>query len=351
MKRRSMGQTSDQIIRAKRKRDRDTADIVYTPDSLVVDCMAVVSPLLKPTDVLLDPFAGTGAFFHRYPDQNPKLCRDIQGAGPGITVMDFFDTPEPSADWIVSNPPYSVFQRVLEKSCRVCRRGFAYVLALKKLTTQRLFYATQNGFNVTHLCIFRVRGGNWQNFTQCFVVWQRGLPPIWCTAPVDVKGTVSRIPTDDRRSLRLFTGGRDIIRKCLIAIPLNPGQTVAEPYINGAENSVSSVITGSSTIMSWPGHLTDWLFINTTLLSHLEFAEAVDRSARLATAGVAIILNTDRLTDGLLSRFQKHGLRATKIFPFEIRDMGGHIWYFLLLQRDTTIPSVFAFPPKTYEIH
>lgn len=55
---------------------------------------------------ILDPFKGNGAFYDWLPTK--EWCEIDEG-------RDFFDYNKP-VDWIVSNPPYSIFDAVLDHS-------------------------------------------------------------------------------------------------------------------------------------------------------------------------------------------------------------------------------------------
>lgn len=149
---RSANNSVDQRAKWRRCEDKTTADIVYTPRDVVYDCMTAMRAYVVPGDVWSDPFAGTGAFIDQFPSETRNVAGDI------MTGQNFFDTQSKSCDWIVSNPPYSLFDSVLDHSCKVCRKGFAYVVSLKKLVVSRLQRTADLGFNVIKLSLFQVSG-------------------------------------------------------------------------------------------------------------------------------------------------------------------------------------------------
>lgn len=79
-------------------------DQVMTPPKLARE---IVSSLdILPSDRLLEPFRGDGAFYDAFPENNPKdWCEISEG-------RDFFQYTK-QADWIITNPPYSIFDEAL----------------------------------------------------------------------------------------------------------------------------------------------------------------------------------------------------------------------------------------------
>lgn len=77
------------------------ADSVMTPPHIA----KLIVAHYKPTGVCLEPCRGTGNIYAALPD--PKdWCEISQG-------RDFFDY-ERKVDWIITNPPFSIFDRFIE---------------------------------------------------------------------------------------------------------------------------------------------------------------------------------------------------------------------------------------------
>ena len=77
--------------------------------------------------VLLDPCRGDGAFYDQYPNHCTKeWCEITEG-------RDFFDWPY-KVDWIITNPPYSIFPQFLEK-CFEVADNVALLIPLAKLVS------------------------------------------------------------------------------------------------------------------------------------------------------------------------------------------------------------------------
>ncbi len=78
-------------------------DLVYTPTNVA----KVIVDMFKPEGRCLDPSMGHGAFYDLLPE--PKFWCEIQRG------RNFYDFNE-NVDWIITNPPYSDFNKFLEHS-------------------------------------------------------------------------------------------------------------------------------------------------------------------------------------------------------------------------------------------
>jgi len=98
-------------------------DNVYTPP-------AVAKRIIDEFELfgtVLEPFRGKGAFYDNYPNSVKKLWCEISNG------RDFFDFNE-RVDWIVSNPPYSIFNKVLAHSFELSD-NIVYLIPINKLTS------------------------------------------------------------------------------------------------------------------------------------------------------------------------------------------------------------------------
>lgn len=83
-------------------------DIVYTPRNIAKEIIDTFAP----TGTILDPSKGLGAFYDQYPDHCEKdWCEITEG-------RDFFDFTRP-VDWIITNPPYSIFNEFMKHSFEI----------------------------------------------------------------------------------------------------------------------------------------------------------------------------------------------------------------------------------------
>lgn len=126
---------------------KKSKDIFYTPEDLAIKCVGLV-PLVK-GDSVLDPAKGKGVFVNNFPTKTINYSFDI---AEGI---DFFKMND-KVDWIITNPPYSLLGEWLEHSCKVCRKGFAYLIGSYSITPKRLDLIKSYGFKLTHMHICKV---------------------------------------------------------------------------------------------------------------------------------------------------------------------------------------------------
>lgn len=81
------------------------ADIVYTPSDVAKNIVKHLSPY----GLCLDPCRGDGAFYNHLP--NADYCEIREG-------KDFFNYNK-KVDWIIGNPPYSIFLEFLQHSFEI----------------------------------------------------------------------------------------------------------------------------------------------------------------------------------------------------------------------------------------
>jgi len=94
------------------------ADIVLTPDDVAAD----VVRHFRPTGRILDPCKGEGAFLRHMP--GAEWCEIREG-------RDFFAWRE-RVDWIVSNPPYSIFAPWMRHSFTIAE-DIVYLIPIQKV--------------------------------------------------------------------------------------------------------------------------------------------------------------------------------------------------------------------------
>ena len=103
----------------------DAGDVVYTPDWVARDMVEY----FKPTGRILEPCMGDGAFMRHLPE-NTEWCEIERG-------RDFFAWHEP-VDWIIGNPPYSVFSKWLGYSMEIANH-ICYLIPLTRLFNSGYF--------------------------------------------------------------------------------------------------------------------------------------------------------------------------------------------------------------------
>ena len=93
-------------------------DVVYTPDFMAKEMVN----LFRPTGTILEPCAGDGAFLKYLPDA--EWCEIEKG-------KDFFQYHK-KVDWIIGNPPYSIFNIWLRHSFTLAN-DIVYLIPLNKI--------------------------------------------------------------------------------------------------------------------------------------------------------------------------------------------------------------------------
>lgn len=98
-------------------------DKIYTPLNVAKE----IIDIFQPTGKVLDAFKGKGAFYNQYPANVEKDWCEIDDG------RDFFDYNE-KVDWIITNPPYSILDEVLEHSFEIAQ-NIVYLVPLSKIFT------------------------------------------------------------------------------------------------------------------------------------------------------------------------------------------------------------------------
>lgn len=92
-------------------------DVVFTPERIAVQ----IVEHFKPTGRVLDPCKGDGVFLRQM--QGAEYCELQEG-------RDFFNWKEP-VDWIVSNPPYSIYSEWIRHSFEIAE-NIVYLIPINK---------------------------------------------------------------------------------------------------------------------------------------------------------------------------------------------------------------------------
>ena len=93
-------------------------DCVQTPDDLADRIVKRFLPQIKPSDTILEPCRGNGAFIRAFAKHgliNVDWCEINDG-------RDFLDYDK-EVDWIITNPPWSKIREFLQHSYRIATNG------------------------------------------------------------------------------------------------------------------------------------------------------------------------------------------------------------------------------------
>lgn len=127
-----------------KKRERPN-DVFLTPPKLAkkhIDMIDVIEG-----ETWYDPFKNSGNYYNQFPSSCSKEWSEI------LEGKDFFEQ-DVSCDVICSNPPYSMIDKVLERSVDLKPRVISYLIGVGNLTARRIEYMNNCGYSLTkiHMC-------------------------------------------------------------------------------------------------------------------------------------------------------------------------------------------------------
>jgi hypothetical protein len=108
---------NDIIVRSNVRNIPD--DKIYTPDHIVDEMLEVIDY----SGTILEPCRGSGNIYNKLP-RGSLWCEIDEG-------IDFFDFNK-HVDWIITNPPYSIFKEFLKKALRVAD-NIAFLIPVVKV--------------------------------------------------------------------------------------------------------------------------------------------------------------------------------------------------------------------------
>ena len=175
-------------------------DVFTTPADLAKQLIKTVP--IKDGDILCDAFAGLVGqqpFFENYPNtregfEQGNFWREIRVIDRKIGSCggNAFHSQD-MQDWIITNPPFSKINDVLEYSTWSCRKGFAYILPNHGLSYRRIKFVEERGFRI-HQVISFPNPDHWNiGFSHVFVIWirVRGMKMDQIRAPIPNRGMIT----------------------------------------------------------------------------------------------------------------------------------------------------------------
>jgi len=139
-------------LNANIKNRQSANDVFITPIDLVKTHLDIVAEYVSEEDVLLDPFFGTGNYYNTFSLKFPNNKREFLEIEMG---KDFFEYND-KVDVIISNPPYSILDKVLEKSVKLNPHTISYLIGINNLTCKRIEYMNKNGYVVSKMHLTKV---------------------------------------------------------------------------------------------------------------------------------------------------------------------------------------------------
>lgn len=156
------------FVKADKGTTNNKNDKCMTP-SKVARGLIQLLPLYEDAYIkILDPFRGNGAFFYNFPEHSDMEWCEIDNG------RDFFDYNK-QVDWIISNPPYSIFDAVLDHSFEIAK-NVAYLVPLSKIfSSMGRIRKWQAYGNIKAIWILSAsKCGFPFGFPAAFVWWEKG---------------------------------------------------------------------------------------------------------------------------------------------------------------------------------
>ena len=151
------------IVRDIQKR-KTANDVVLTPKKLAIDMINLCN--IDPTDTVLDCSLGKGIFYNNFPQCDKDWCEIEKG-------RDFFEyTKGKKYDWVIGNPPYSLWDKWLKHTCKITDK-FCYIFGVYNLTPPRVDEIIKEGFGITSITLCKV---DWWFSPSFVVIFEKNKP-------------------------------------------------------------------------------------------------------------------------------------------------------------------------------
>jgi len=146
----------------------------YTPLALAARLVSLV-PVEK-GDIVLDPCSGKNkAFYDAFPFK--RYARELE-LDEGD---DFLATPH-AYDWSITNPPYHLLWKFIDKTSLEARKGFAFLVninGINTLTPKRLELLRERGFHMRRLHVLNVKQWMGRYYFYVFSKQKGGIQHSW----------------------------------------------------------------------------------------------------------------------------------------------------------------------------
>lgn len=121
-------------------------DVFITPLELAKQHIDMID--YEPHEIWYDPFMNDGSYYNQFPNENKVWSEILEG-------RDFFDFND-KVDIICSNPPFSMFLKIINKCIELQPRVISLVFSSHNLTPKRLQIMEEAGYGLTKLHMFKV---------------------------------------------------------------------------------------------------------------------------------------------------------------------------------------------------
>lgn len=131
----------------KIKKRESPNDVFITPPQLAKNQIDMIDA--NENDIWFDPFKHyTGNYYNQFPTDNKRWCEILLG-------RDFFDFNE-HVDIVVSNPPYSIIDKIIDKLIDLNPRIISLLIGQSNLTCKRIEKLNKAGYGLYKLHFTKV---------------------------------------------------------------------------------------------------------------------------------------------------------------------------------------------------
>ncbi len=120
-------------------------DKIYTPDMLSKAIVEYINPI----GVVIEPCSGEGSFIRAIKEHGNMIewCEIDKG-------RDYFKLEKSDADWLITNPPYSIFSKFLEKSMQLEIPKLAFLVTINTIWMNgKLNMLKKYGYQLTKIAM------------------------------------------------------------------------------------------------------------------------------------------------------------------------------------------------------
>ena len=139
-------------------------DVIYTP--LPVAELMISLCDIQPHEKVLDPSKGAGIFYDNLPKCEKDWCEITDD-------KDFFEYTD-KVDWIIGNPPFSLWTKWMAKTCEITDK-FCYIMGNMNLTSLRIKRIHDAGFGITKIHFLKI---SWWFGDSIVIVCEKNKPSI-----------------------------------------------------------------------------------------------------------------------------------------------------------------------------
>ena len=154
----------EQANRVRNNEQRN--DRYFTPKTLVKIHLELLIPIVPENSFILEPSRGQGAYYDYFQLAFPKCSFDFCEIDEGKDFLEYQGTP----DVIITNPPFSILQKFIDKSISLRPLIISFLLNAYAVTPCRIRDFNNAGYYLVKMHLTRVN--RWFGVS-CIVVFSR----------------------------------------------------------------------------------------------------------------------------------------------------------------------------------